>query len=99
MRSTLPRRSFVVAEALPIRLGPEEGRIALVDGRRRRIVERGVERRRVVQVDPPVPLEVRVERDVLQTLLVVLVDVELRRERLETRVRVVQPHLALPGDV
>jgi hypothetical protein len=77
----------------------ELGRVALVHGRGRRVVDRSVERRRVVQVDPPVLLEVGVERDVLQALLVVLVHVELSGERLQAGVRIVQPNVALARDV
>ena len=77
----------------------EERRVALVDRRRRRVVDGRVQGRRVVQVDPPVLLEVGVERDVLQPLLVVLVHVELSGERLQAGVRIVQPNMALARDV
>ena len=77
----------------------ELGRVALVDRRRRRVVDGRVQGRRVVQVDPPVLLEVRIERDVLQPLLVVLVHVKLSGERLQAGVRIVQPDMALARDV
>ncbi len=47
----------------------------------RRVPGRGVQRGRVVQVHPPVGREVRVDRDALQPVLVVVVDVEFRRQR------------------
>ncbi len=55
-----------------------DGCVALVDVRRRRIVDRRVLRRRVVEVDPVLlrAVEAWLEGDALQPLLVVLVDVE-----------------------
>ena len=88
------RELDVALERREVRGRAEERRVALVDRGRRRVVDRGVQRRRVVQVDPAVGGEVRVQRDALEPFLVVLVDVELCGERLQARAGIVQPDLA-----
>ncbi len=64
----------------------------------RRVTGRGVERGRVVQVQPAVGREVRVDRDALQTVLVVVVDGDLAGEG-GRRLRGGQPDAAVPGGV
>jgi hypothetical protein len=81
------------AEARPVGLGALEGRVALVDLGRGRVVDRRVQRRRVVQVDPVVAGEVGVDRDALEALLVVLVDGDLRGQGIQAGPGVVDPHL------
>ena len=88
------RQAEHAAEGGEVRLGALEGRVALVDLGRGRVVDRRVQRRRVVQVDPVVAGEVGVDRDALQALLVVLVDGDLGGQGVQPRPGVVDPHLA-----
>ena len=87
------------AEAGEVGLGALEGRVALVDLGRGRVVDRRVQRRRVVQVHPVVAGEVGVDGDPLQALLVVLVDGDLGGQGVQPRPGVVDPHLAGAGGV
>ena len=73
-----------------------ERRVTLIDIRRRRVVDGCVERRRVVQVDPVVALAVESgrQRDALQSLFVVLIDVDRAGHAVETGLGVVVPDRA-----
>jgi hypothetical protein len=82
------------AEAREVGLGALEGRVALVDLGGGRVVDRGVQRGRVVEVDPVVAGEVGVDRDALQALLVVLVDGDLGGQGVQPGPGVVDPYLA-----
>ncbi|CPU62161.1 Uncharacterised protein [Mycobacteroides abscessus] len=83
--------------------------VALVLARRERVgrvARRGVRdavavrvARRVDEVDPPVVLELRVERDALEAVLGVRVDVERRDHARDARRRVGEPHVAVAGRV
>ena len=81
-----------------------ERRVTLVDAGPDHVDGR-VQARRVVQVDPAVGLEVRVDRDALQAFLVVLVQAarvllrvgHIYDQRVEPGARIVNPHLARAG--
>ena len=94
LRELEAREAQRALELVPVGLRALERGVALVGDRRGGIVLRRVAGGRVVEVDPVVALEVRVDRDALEALLVVRVDVDLRGERVDLRLRIEQPHLA-----
>ena len=74
-------------------------RVTLVDARRRRVVGRGVQHRRVVDVDPLVGGEIGVDGDALHAFLVVLVDRDLGGQDVQAGLGVVDPDLTGTGGV
>jgi hypothetical protein len=74
-------------------------RVAFVDTRCRRVVDRGVQLGRVVDVDPLVGGEVRVDRQCLQAVLVVAVDGDRGDDRARAGRRIVDADLAAAGVV
>ena len=96
-----PRQPDDALERLPVGGRADLRRVALVDIRCRRVVDRRVLRRGVVEVDPvvPPPAEPGVECDALQALLVVLVHVDGGRDRVESVPGVVVPDLTAAGGV
>ena len=83
------RQHVVALPPIPVRLGLAGGQRVRSAARRR------LEPGRVVQVDPPVGREVRVQGHARQTLLAGQVDVELVRDRRDTGRRIGQPQGAL----
>ena len=93
------RQAHRPAEALEIGGSAGERGIALVQVGRRRIVPGRVERRRIVDIEPVILLEARVDGHALQALFIVLVDGDVRDHAVLARGRVVPENAPAPRGV